>query len=227
MNAPCEIDAVARIGALARSLFPAGVAVAATDPRHDHGGLLPEELPAVARATERRRREFAAGRIAARRAMAGLGVFGAPVPSGPDRAPVWPAGIVGSIAHTATACLAVAARAGQVRALGIDLEPDAPLEAYLVAEICTPPEIAWLVARPEAARGRLARLIFSAKECAYKCRYPLTRTLLEFADMRIEIDAVAGAFTAVPRSRAAGLPEERFGGRWRSGAGHVLTGMML
>jgi 4'-phosphopantetheinyl transferase EntD len=176
------------IEAAARRLFPPDVAVAALDPRTARAGLLPEEAAAIAAAVDRRCREFTAGRLAARRAMVALGAPALPIPSGPDRAPVWPDRIVGSISHTATACVAAVARAPAVRSLGIDLEPAAALAPDLVASICTGPELAWLDAQPAARRGRLATLIFSAKECAYKAQYPLTRTLCGFDAMRVELD---------------------------------------
>ena len=48
--------------------------------------VMPEEEPTLARMVPARRREFAAGRTAARRAL-GRSVA---IPMGPDRAPVWP-----------------------------------------------------------------------------------------------------------------------------------------
>jgi 4'-phosphopantetheinyl transferase EntD len=183
------------VEAAARRLFPADVAVAALDPRAAHAGLLAGEAAAIAGAVDRRRREFAAGRIAARRAMAELGAAALPIPSGPDRAPMWPDGIVGSISHTATACVAAVARA-TVRSLGIDVEPAVPLAPELVGTVCAP-ELAWLDAQPAARRGLLATLIFSAKECAYKAQYPLTRTLLGFDAMRVELDPPAATWRAV------------------------------
>jgi 4'-phosphopantetheinyl transferase EntD len=74
----------------------------------------------------------------------------------------------------------------------VDVEPDLPLEETLWDSVLTPDELAWLSARPAGERGRLARLIFSAKECAYKLQYPLTRTLYGFMDMRVEMDVPAG-----------------------------------
>ncbi|MBN1173619.1 MAG: 4'-phosphopantetheinyl transferase, partial [Micromonosporaceae bacterium] len=61
--------------------------------------MLPEEAPLVARAVPRRRAEFTTGRHCARLALASLGVEPAAILAGPDRAPRWPAGIVGTITH--------------------------------------------------------------------------------------------------------------------------------
>jgi 4'-phosphopantetheinyl transferase EntD len=62
-------------------------------------GLFPEEITLVARATEKRRREFTAGRECARAALAGLGLAAVPILRGYRGAPQWPDGVVGSITH--------------------------------------------------------------------------------------------------------------------------------
>ena len=54
--------------------------------------------------------------------MAALGVRGDPVRRGADRAPQWPAGLVGSITHTVGYSAAVVARQGSLLSLGIDAE---------------------------------------------------------------------------------------------------------
>jgi len=74
-------------------------------------GLFPEEEMLVARATEKRRQEFTAGRECARSALSALGVQAAPILRGYRGAPQWPDGIVGSIAHCAGYCAAAVARA--------------------------------------------------------------------------------------------------------------------
>ena len=135
------------LAAAVSDLFGPGVAVAAADPRAPATGLLPEETAPTGRMIEKRHREFAAGRRAARAAMTGLGLPAVAIPMGPDRAPVWPEGVTGSISHTDTHCLAAVARTGEVRALGLDLEPDMALEPALWPDICTGAELGWLEAR--------------------------------------------------------------------------------
>lgn len=193
------------IAAQARSLLPPYVHVAVEDPRaaglaartlaneapdtENTGptdGLLPVEAAAISAAVPRRRGEFAAGRRAARRAMAALGHPPAAIPMGPDRAPVWPDGLVGSISHTADCCIAVVTPTGPVAALGIDLEPDLPLETGLWDSICTRAELEALQACASAERGRLVRRIFAAKEAVYKAQYPLTGALIGFDAVTID-----------------------------------------
>lgn len=180
-----------------RALFPAPVAVALLDAHAPHSPPLPEETPALAGATSPRQNEFTGGRAAARRAMAGLGLGPLPIPSGPDRAPIWPQGLVGSISHTADHTAAAVAQGTDLRAIGLDLEPEADLDPDLWTTICLPGELRWLDGQPLSHRGKLARLIFSAKESAYKCQYPLTRILFGFDRLRIEPDLATHRFEAI------------------------------
>ena len=204
------------LAAAVRDLFGPGVAVAAADPRAPATGLLPEETAPTGRMIEKRHREFAAGRRAARAAMTGLGLPAVAIPMGPDRAPVWPEGVTGSISHTDTHCLAAVARTGEVRALGLDLEPDMALEPALWPDICTGAELGWLEARPAPERGRLARIIFSAKECVFKAQYPLTGAMLGFDAFGIGMDLSAGTFTATAMRPIPPL-----------GEGHCLEGRVV
>ncbi len=217
---------LASLAAAARDLFPPEVAVAAVDPRLAQARVLPEEAPAIANAVGRRQREFAAGRAAARQAMADLGVGEMPVPMGADRAPIWPQGVVGSISHTEAHCAAVVTCAPQIQSLGLDLEPDSPLERHLWDEICTPAEMAWLAAQADSWRGRLAKLIFSAKECAFKCQYPLTRKHLSFQDARIRLNLRESSFEADFNPDISPLNAHCWQGRYRSEAGMLVVGMV-
>ena len=202
------------LAAAVQALFGPGVAVEAADPQAPATGLLPGETEVTGRMVEKRRREFAAGRRAARAAMASLGLPAVAVPMGPDRAPVWPEGVTGSISHTDTHCVAAVARTGEVRTLGLDLEPDEPLEPELWPEICTRAELDWLAVQPVPARGRLARAIFSAKECAFKAQYPLTGAMLGFDAFEIALDLTAGTFTATAMQPIPPLEEgQRLEGR--------------
>jgi 4'-phosphopantetheinyl transferase EntD len=160
--------------------------------------LFPEERATLTRAVPRRIREFATGRECARQAMAKLGYPPAPIVAGADRAPCWPHGLVGSITHAAEHCAAAVARTGDgYHSLGLDLEPALALSPDLLETICLPAERTWLEAQPRSDREVFARAIFSAKECAYKVQYPLSRQVLEFYDLRLELDMQQGQFVAV------------------------------
>lgn len=196
-----------------RALLGEGVALALADPGALATGLMPEETPAVARAVPKRRAEFAAGRRAARAALAQLGLPAQAIPQGPDRAPRWPAGVTGSISHCDGLCVAVASVSGP--ALGVDIEPATPLAADLMDLVCTPSEQAWAAIQPDP--GLAAKQVFSAKEACYKAQYPLTGQLIGFDALTLTI-APDGSFTA----RSA-LPLPRLTGATRIAGGLILS----
>ena len=210
---------LARLAAMARGLLPPGVAVAAADPRQLYPLLAGEALPGAVPA---RLREFSAGRHAARAAMAALDAPIAAIPPGDDRAPIWPAGVTGSITHSAQACLAAVARQGLTDGLGLDLEEDAPLEAALWPEICRPEELARLGDTP----GLQARLIFAVKEAAYKAQYVRSATLFGFDGLSVTL--TDGGFSArFIRPVAPFAADEVLQGKWARAEGHVLVACLL
>lgn len=160
--------------------------------------LHPDEVVSLpVHAVEKRRQEFAAGRVSASRAMASLGVPARPVGMASDRSPIWPDGIVGSISHSGTVAMAaVACRSSGIVAIGLDIEENLPLEAELFEEICANDELRWLKIHAPAERGMLAKAIFCAKEAAYKCQYPLSRRMFGFQTLHVSLDLPAKRFTA-------------------------------
>ena len=177
-----------RLELAARAVLPMGVAVSVTSPTGDVEPLWPVEERAISNAVPQRQREFAAGRTAARRALIALGRAPSAIPVGDDRAPVWPRAIVGSIAHDETSAIAVTAERDQYRAIGIDIEPSAPIEAELFQEICRAEELAWLRQLPFESRGMVARRFFAAKEAIYKCQYQVSRQVLGFDALSVVFD---------------------------------------
>ncbi len=169
------------------------VTITATDAMAS-GDLLPEEAACIRRAVSKRRREFTAGRLCARAALAQLGIHDFPLLVGEARVPVWPAGIVGSISHCKGYCGAAVARAGTVGGLGFDVERAEPIEPELLARICTPRERARLA--PRAGAPDPGKLTFCAKESFYKCYFPLTREFLGFQDVEVEFDPDLRGFRA-------------------------------
>lgn len=172
---------LARILAAARALAPEGIAIAARDPTKPSPPLWQGEV--LAKAIPRRQTEFAAGRACVRDAMAQLGLAPSAVPHGPDRAPVWPQGLHGSITHSARACLAAITLAP--RLIGIDLEPAIPLEEALWDAVLLPQERRAVMTAQDP--GLQAKLIFSAKEAAYKAQYLRSHTLLDYHAMDITV----------------------------------------
>jgi 4'-phosphopantetheinyl transferase EntD len=169
--------------------------------------LYPQEAAVVAGCVEKRRLEFAAGRRCARKALAGLGIIGFPLLPGPDRAPIWPSGSVGSITHTDGCprgyCGVAVAERGTTRGLGIDAEPRLPLPAELWSRVLDEHEQREASAADEP--GIQARLVFSAKETTYKALYSIFKQFLEFSDVHIETRPEDGVFLANLVGEATGI----------------------
>lgn len=180
-------DLSALANALRRSLgFRIGVGVA--NPKAPAPPLWPTEEPATLRMRDTRRVEFAAGRAAARAAMTDQGLPQTAIPMGPDRAPHWPAGLYGSIAHCDRAAVAIVAPRTKVSGLGIDIEEDSDLSPDLWFEILTPDEHTWLRGQPRSEQGRRAKEIFCAKEAIHKLHHPITHRMLGFQEVTITLE---------------------------------------
>ncbi|KOV62080.1 4'-phosphopantetheinyl transferase [Streptomyces sp. MMG1121] len=198
--------------------------------------LFPEEEALVARAVTKRRREFAAVRGCARRAMEKLGVPPQPVVSGERGAPVWPAGLIGSMTHCDGYGAAVLTRVGDLASLGIDAEPHGPLPEGVGESVFLPAEaerLARLAARRPDVHGD--RILFSAKESVYKAWFPLTRKWLDFseADITLHPDpdgrphGTLRADLLVPGPLVAGRRLQAFEGRWVVRDGLVATSVVV
>jgi 4'-phosphopantetheinyl transferase EntD len=212
-----EFDACS---AATRSLLPETVAVAAAPITAPAYPLYPVEAEQLGDVVASRRHEFALGRTCARRALATLGVDTGAILVGARRAPVWPAGVVGSITHTRTSCIAAVARSEDILGVGIDAEELQEL----------PPAVADLVLTLEERddSGPHAELIaFSAKEAIYKLWWPLAGSWLDFEDVRVRLDHSAGTFLAEICPRTAGCMTTVVDGRFAVTAGMVLTAVVV
>jgi 4'-phosphopantetheinyl transferase EntD len=168
-------------------LFPQAVLVVERRSPGDPADLMPSESHYLARASRKRIQEFAAGRACARGALAEFGVTGVPLNVAVDRQPLWPAGFVGSITHTTGFCAAAVARAGQIRAIGLDSEVVGSPTPDLWPTICRDEELAWVSKLPIAEQLAAVTLVFSAKEAFYKCQYPLVAEWLDFHDLSVSV----------------------------------------
>jgi 4'-phosphopantetheinyl transferase EntD len=171
--------------------------------------LHPAERSLVERAIPKRRREFAVGRQLARKLLGELGFEPQPLLRGSDRAPRWPAGVVGAISHDARECVAAVARIGRIRGVGLDVEPREELEPRLWRAICTEGECERaLTGSDPLPAGLRARAIFSAKESLYKCLHPTFGWPVGFHDVEVALDWETRSFRARPaldsRSRPSG-----------------------
>lgn len=215
-------------------LLPAAVVIA--EARDDLGDavLLPEEEPFVARAVEKRLREFTTTRACARRALAGLGFPPSPILSGSRREPLWPDHVVGSLTHCAGYRAAAVAHRRELASIGIDAEPHEPLPDEVLALVVLPAEREALSGLPAEICGD--RLLFSAKESVYKAWYPLALDWLGFTDVLIELrpdpgrEPITGAIFArllVPGPHLVGGELTALAGRYAIRDGLVLTAVTV
>jgi 4'-phosphopantetheinyl transferase EntD len=130
-----------------------------------------------------RRRASGAARIVARRLLGELGAdASAPLRRSPSGAPIWPEGVVGSLAHDEEFAVAAVARRSDVACLGVDVEPAEPLPSDLVDRVLSAGE------KRLTASDRVAdRLIFAAKEAVYKALNALDGSPLEYDDIEIRL----------------------------------------
>ncbi|MFE3270055.1 4'-phosphopantetheinyl transferase [Streptomyces sp. NPDC059215] len=150
--------------------------------------LYPEEEALAVSFVPKRRNEFAAVRGCARQAMEKLGVAPRAIPRGDSGAPVWPAGLIGSMTHCEGYCAASLARAGDLASLGIDAEPHQELPEDVIVSVALSTEHVRL--RRLAERDPSVhwdRLLFSAKESVYKAWFPLMGQWLDFLEADIDL----------------------------------------
>lgn len=207
-------------------LFDAGTCV-----MRDLGGaaareLHPAEARIVARSVAVRRAEFAAGRACAHAALDVLSAPDIPLLPGADRAPLWPAGFVGSITHTRGACAAVVASRAEAAGLGLDVEPMGDLAPSLRAMVCRDEERRHHAQLPPTGPD-WALLTFCAKEAFYKAYRPQTGRFLDFHDVSLVFTPApgsgAGTFRADLMDPCLPLAGDTQGsiGRWRCEANHL------
>ena len=196
-----------------RGLFPPEVSVAA-EPVGDLSGLFPEEWEAVAKAVPKRQTEFAAGRRAVRRALGGA----VSVPKGEDRAPKWPEGVLGTIAHDRGWAVAAVAKSVDVQGIGVDLTEAAPLKEKLWPSIFNAGDM------PED--GMAARAGFAAKEALYKALYPSVGTFFGFEAAHV---TVGEAVFEARLTHALGpfVEGQVFGGRLVEAEGCLLAAVVV
>lgn len=191
--------------------------------------LFVEELKHIARAGAKRRAEFAAGRILARRVLQDLGIAPCALPATSAGAPKWPAGVKGSLSHATGHCLVAATRNPQILTVGLDLETDLPLAREVEALTCTPRERAWIRQLSGQLREAAPALLFSAKEAFYKCQHPITGLFIDFLEVELEFDVVAQTFT-VQRLFGGDADRELFAGtvgRFRLSRQAVVTSAVM
>lgn len=210
------------------SVLPRGFATAVCIGSPSPEPLFPTEAALVSAAVDRRRIEFARGRSCARHAMALLGAPAAPILATPQRAPIWPAGLVGSISHASEYCCAAIGWADDWAAVGVDVEVLQPIDSDVERNILSPAE--------RSALERLDRripwacVVFSIKEAMYKLWNPLMTCWLDFHDALVRLDPAARRFElSVIGQPAPSIPPalRRIEGRFDIVGLHVVSAVAL
>lgn len=178
------------------------------DPLGPARATLPEALHG---AVPKRQCEYLAGRICAALALRAAGL---PEVLGlQGRAPVWPAGAVGSISHSDSRVVAAVSR--DHAALGVDCETimQEDQARALAPMILTPGEAAL---RPDSLGfAAFLTLVFSAKEALYKAISARQARMLEFHD--VLLTGIAGDRLHLAQGA------QDFQARFRADRAEVLT----
>jgi 4'-phosphopantetheinyl transferase EntD len=148
----------------------------------DELALLPAEVAAFAGSVLKVRRASGAARIVARMLLSRFGREPSAIPKSTAGMPVWPEGIVGSLAHDSKIAVAAMAAQHEFQSVGIDIEPAQPLALDLLSIVATVKERDRIEDDP--FRGRL---LFSVKEAIYKAVYPLDRIFLDHHDVEVSL----------------------------------------
>jgi 4'-phosphopantetheinyl transferase EntD len=146
----------------------------------DEQALLPKELDAFAGSVIKVRRASGAARIVARTLLSCLGLPQQAIAKSASGLPIWPSGIVGSLAHDSEMAVAAIAMRRHFLSVGIDIEPADPLDPPLLGMVATSRE------RKRASDEPFCgRLLFCIKEAVYKASYPLDGTFLDHHDVEV------------------------------------------
>lgn len=217
--------------------------VAATEAFSDPPGvwLFPEEVEAITRAVDKRRREFTTARACAREALERLGLEPVAITRGAGGAPQWPDGVTGSITHCSGYRACAVARTCDAASIGIDAEPNEATPDGVLRAVSDHDERAHLAGLPAPGAGTHSagthsagihwdRLLFSAKESTYKAWYPLTGRWLGFEDASVSIDPRTETFTARLRVPGPVIHDRQintFRGRWIMREGLIITAIVI
>ncbi|WP_052365085.1 4'-phosphopantetheinyl transferase family protein [Halotalea alkalilenta] len=145
---------------------------------------------ALAKAIDKRRAEYLAARLCARRALAAHAIEGLPWTAEGERCPQWPGGCIGALTHSQGFAAAAVAAGSQISALGIDAEGwihSARADRLAEMILCDSELDRWREL-PELARGAWLTRVFSAKESLYKALYPRVKRPFYIHDAIADFD---------------------------------------
>lgn len=153
----------------------------------DRALLMPDEAASISSRKDSMRDASGAARHVARVLLAEMGFFGVSVLRAASGAPVWPAGVVGSLAHDDDFAVAATASATSFAGMGIDIEPAEPLPAEVADILRIDRDVLDGVDETLATR-----LLFAAKEAVYKAVFPRDQVILGFEDVVVDLSTGRG-----------------------------------
>jgi 4'-phosphopantetheinyl transferase EntD len=196
-------EATTALASALASIAPDGVSTAVR--RIDAGDvrlLFPSERLHVQGAVARRRTEFATGRALLRRLLD----HDAEILTAPNGSPVAPVGTTVTLAHDRSHAVAASTRRRSVEGLGIDIEPHGAVDPATASTVCLPEE-----------RHLDPTLVFVIKEASYKAWSSRGGPMLEFDDMRVDVN---GSSTFTSLATVSSFP---IAGSYATAAGHWLA----
>jgi 4'-phosphopantetheinyl transferase EntD len=175
-----------------------------------------------------RQGETQAGQACTRRVLAALGRPPAVVGRTPDRRPIWPDGVTGSLTHAAGFACAVAGRTSHFRAIGVDIEQVERVDAAVADYVCREDERRHHAGLPDPASSLWPAIAFSAKEALYKALPGAAEARLDFADLSLRLSITgpgSGGFAvqAIEVARPWAADALRMDGYWWFEDGLVAT----
>lgn len=193
--------------------------------------LFAEEEAVIAKAVDKRRREFTTARACARAALAKLGVPAVPIVPGLRGAPQWPAGVVGSITHCDGYRACAVAWDSDIIAIGLDAEPHDTLPDGVLDAVSLAQERVRLAELKAAVPGLCwDRMLFCVKESVYKAWFPMTGRWLGFEEACVDFDPATQSFTArllVTGPVVNGQALTGFTGQWLISEGLIVTAIVI
>ena len=143
-------------------------------------------LPARIMASVRSRQiEFLAGRLCAEQCARSVLESGS-IDVGERGEPIWPRGLVGSIAHSDSTVYAATCSATLRKSIGIDSERIVnDLDSDAIADVCMTvrERDRWEL---QGDKSLVATLIFSVKEALFKSVYPRVGRWIDFTEIEVE-----------------------------------------
>ncbi|GLU29349.1 4'-phosphopantetheinyl transferase superfamily protein [Brucella sp. NBRC 12950] len=145
--------------------------------------LKPEEKSSLPANNTKRLDASGAARELSRQILAKIGFNNFSVLRSPTGEPLWPNGVVGSLAHDDEMAVAVIGRSKDYLGLGIDIETAVPLPDDIISLVRTPEDICGQYDSSALAD----RILFCVKEAVYKAVYPLDRIILNYDDICVDL----------------------------------------